>query len=114
MTGVQTCALPILRANVKAGDLISIITTSNGEITFKNLKHNNQIVGRVSLNAIPSLNNIQTASDFVVNEVATWCYQETLDYDERNGTDYSQRWCTAAKEKGYVYIVDFAGYGHIE
>lgn len=45
-----------------------------------------------------------------VNEVYVWTYEDTLKYDEANNTDYRKLWSDQAKEKGYIYIVDFAGY----
>lgn len=101
-----------IKINVKAGDLVSIITNRVQNFTFKRLIHNGRAVGSVSVRAIPNLENIESASDFVVNEVVVWSYKDTLKFDERNGTNYNNDWCDEAKQKGFIYIVDFAGFGH--
>jgi hypothetical protein len=60
---------------------------------------------------VQNLEHIEVACDFVVNEVVVWSYKDTVEYDERNETNYQKDWCDEAKQKGFIYIVDFAGYG---
>jgi ATP-dependent DNA helicase RecQ len=103
-----------IKLNVKTGDLVSIVTKRVQSYTFKELVHNGKVVGSVSVKSVPNLDHIELASDFVVNEVVVWSYKDTIEYDERNGTNYKNDWCEAAKQKGFVYIVDFAGYGKVK
>ena len=103
-----------IRSSVKTGDLVSIITKRVQSYTFKELIHNGKVVGSVSVKAVPNLDHIETASDFVVNEVVVWSYKDTVEYDGRNDKKYQNDWCDEAKQKGYIYVVDFAGYGTIE
>ena len=50
----------------------------------------------------------------VVNEVVVWSYEDTRKFDNEHGTNFSNDWCEEAKNTGYIYLVDFAGYGKIE
>ena len=102
-----------IRTNIKVGDLVSIQTKRVSNYTFKELVHAGKVVGSVSVRAIENLDRIESAKDFVVNEVVTWSFNDTKEYDERNNTTYQMDWCEQAKQKGFVYIVDFAGYGTI-
>ena len=53
-------------------------------------------------------------SGFVVNEVVAWSFKDTCDHDNEHGTTYERDWCQEARNAGYIYLVDFAGYGKIE
>ena len=48
---------------------------------------------------------------FVVNEIVQFSYEETMKSDEKNGTTYARDWCQEARDQGYIYLVDFAGFG---
>lgn len=104
-----------IKSNVKAGDLVAIHTKRvpyNGqEISFKELHHNGKVVGSISTRAIPNLDHIESASGFVVNDVVVWSHKDTIDFDEKNDTKYRNDWCNEAQQKGFIYVVDFAGYG---
>jgi ATP-dependent DNA helicase RecQ len=46
-----------------------------------------------------------------VNEVVVWTYDDTCKFDSENGTNFARDWCPEAMKKGFIYLVDFAGYG---
>lgn len=48
---------------------------------------------------------------FAVTSVVVYTYEETVAYDLKHGTTFALRWKDHARETGYTYIVDFAGYG---
>ena len=50
-------------------------------------------------------------SGFVVNEVVVWSFEDTLKFDSENGTSYAKDWSPEARKQGYIYLVDFAGFG---
>ena len=48
----------------------------------------------------------------IVNEVVVWSYDETVEFDKENpNKNYATKWCQEAKNHGYIYLVDFAGFG---
>jgi RecQ family ATP-dependent DNA helicase len=106
-----------IKSSIKAGDLVSIHTKrvqhQGQQIAFKELIHNGKVVGSVAVRAVPNLEHIETASDFVVNELVVWSYKDTCAFDEKHETNWKTGWCDEAKQKGFIYIVDFAGYGTI-
>ena len=93
---------------------------SYGTSTY-NVVHNGHVVARLSRKSkilskavaesrdmgttgLPQLNGL------FVSEVYVWTWEDTVRYDEENSTDFCKFWGDAAKQKGYIYIVDFAGY----
>lgn len=55
--------------------------------------------------------NLITLSGFFVSDIIAWEYQDSVRYDEKNATNYSTRWIPKAKEQGFVFIVQIAGFG---
>lgn len=51
-----------------------------------------------------------TLSGVFVSDILVWTYEDSERYDREHGTNFSQNWCQMAKEQGFVYVVDFAGY----
>ena len=49
-------------------------------------------------------------SGLFVNEVFAWTYADTVKFDQENNTSFTQYWSQDAINRGYIYIVDFAGY----
>jgi ATP-dependent DNA helicase RecQ len=48
----------------------------------------------------------------IVNEVVVWTYDDTVEFDKKNpNKNYSANWCQEARNQGYIYLVDFAGFG---
>ena len=57
------------------------------------------------------IENATMISGLFVNEVLVWTYRDTEEYDRKNGTTFAQQWCDEAKKQGFIYLVDYAGYG---
>ena len=53
-------------------------------------------------------------SGLFVNEVFVWTKEDTERYDQENNTTFTQLWSVDAKNRGFIYIVDFAGYAKEE
>lgn len=87
------------------------------------IKHNGTVIGQLSKNseifrkAMMNKQNgmeLPILSGIFVSEVYVWTLEDTLKYDADNNTDFIKYWGESAKKKGYVYIVDFAGYAKIK
>lgn len=104
---------PVIKSHVKSGDPVFVQKHINGRYTFFELHHENmnKIVGSISSSA-GRIREHDKVTGFVVNEVVAWEYEDSVKSDLRNGTNYSEQWCSQAKAQGYVYLVDFAGYGN--
>ncbi len=100
-----------IRDNVKVGDQI-FLTKEIGAFTFWYVIHNNQKIAQLSRAMVNQLMGIEILSGFVVSSVYVNTYEETKLSDEKNGTTYSNNWTQAAKERGYIYLIDFSGFGN--
>ena len=54
---------------------------------------------------------ISNLNGFFVSNVFVWTYEDTLNSDKANNTDFAKFWCDAAKQNGYIYVVQIAGFG---
>jgi RecQ family ATP-dependent DNA helicase len=112
-----------IKNNLKSGDEVKIVMTINGGFQFYEIVDtNNRKVGSLSQpqgNPNEDKFRIQVAlranglTGFVINEIVQFSYDETLTSDEKNGTNYAIDWCQEARNQGYIYLVDFAGFGKI-
>lgn len=109
-----------IEKDIKQGDPVIItrnIVNHNGNTWSEfMLSANNLLFGRLVSN--PFQNEGQNyMNGFSVSGIYRYTYQDTIEYDlthfDRNGrnTNYAENWCEAAKDKGYIYIIEFSGYG---
>lgn len=87
-----------------------------------NIVHNGITVGQLSrystIAKTMEVDNLDILNGFFVSDVFYWTYADTVAADERaereNGDnpDYASKWGEKAKEQGYIFIVDVAGFGN--
>lgn len=105
-----------INTSVKSGDFVFVrrrVVPYNGTqfIVHELLKENTtRPIGELAGNA-NIVKNHQTVSGFVVNEVVVWSYEDTCKFDSENNTNFARDWCQQARNQGYIYLVDFAGFG---
>ena len=102
---------------MRSGDLVFINrkVSNDGKFVFHEVHHKNrnQIIGSISKNS-EKIKNATRLDGFLVNEVVAWTYEDTIVFDSKTSEfDYKfqKDWCPEAIKQGYVYVVDFAGYG---
>jgi ATP-dependent DNA helicase RecQ len=105
-----------INSNIKSGDFILVKKRSvsyNGSVfTVNELFKSNSTkpIGELA-NHSNFMNSHYSLTGFVVNEVVVWTYDDTCKFDSENGTNFARDWCPEAMKKGFIYLVDFAGYG---
>lgn len=121
--------------NVRKNDPVVIkrhigMTEFGQQFTTYNIIHNGSIVGQLSRSSSIDhrmrTNNIELLTGFFVSDVFYWSYQDTLDADKRKEKEFfknpakfnykkpepfAPKWCDKARNQGYIFIVDIAGYG---
>ena len=55
--------------------------------------------------------NINELKGFFLSDMVAWRFEDTVNSDERNNTNYSSKWCEEAKKKGYIYVPIISGMG---
>ena len=77
--------------------------------------HQGNYIGRLSQNSnianMARLQGIQNLNGFYISDICVWTYEETVKADALHGTNFADSWCEDAKKKGYVYVVQIAGFG---
>ena len=78
--------------------------------------HGGRYVGRLasgsSIVRLANEDHIARMDGFFVSNVLVWTYKDTLAFDEAHpGASFAERWCEEAKRKGYINIVQIAGFG---
>jgi ATP-dependent DNA helicase RecQ len=80
-----------------------------------NIIHDNVIIGRLSskskLVELMQKNFVYHLTGLFISSIFAYTYKDTLEYDSNNNANFSKNWCDNAKEQGYVYVVQIAGYG---
>jgi ATP-dependent DNA helicase RecQ len=105
-----------INSSVKSGDFVfvrqrEVHFNGNHFIVHELLKKDTtRPIGELAGNA-NIIREHKTVSGFVVNEVVVWTYEDTCKFDTENNTNFARDWCQEAKNQGYIYLVDFAGFG---
>lgn len=100
-----------IKNNVSIGDAIVLRPIVNEHGAFWYAYKGNQRIASLSLAFSNRINHLSIVNGFIVSSVYVHTYEETLRSDEKNNTNYADRWNDASKERGYVYLIDFSGYG---
>ncbi len=106
-----------IKKEIKSGDFVYVkertVPNNGNPFTVHELfkEGSNKPIGQLSRDA-GRIMEFRESRGFVVNEVVIWNYEDTEKFDIEHGTDYSGNWCSQAIDQGYIYLVDFAGYGN--
>lgn len=77
--------------------------------------HNGSYIGRLSsrstIQSRAKDDDIRSLGNFFVSNVFIWTYEDTFNSDTANNTDFSKYWSVEAKQIGYIYVVQIAGFG---
>lgn len=109
-----------IETEVSKNDSLTLMPTTNNRMKYY-LWHNGHLVGRLSgaskimkkameQSRILDETSLPVLKGLFVSEVYVWTWDDTAKYDDENSTDFKKFWGDSAKQKGFIYIVDFAGY----
>ena len=113
--------------NVRKNDPLSIrryrgITRGGVPFSTFNIVHNGNNVGQLSRKSTIAkrmeAEDIDNLNGFFVSEVFYWTYEDTIAADKRaeeesgRNPNYASGWCDEAKDQGFIFIVNIAGYGN--
>ena len=113
---------PALSDNFRNNQYIWDSVKKDDEVTLKSdqygnlyVVHNQKYIGRLSsrssIQQWGKENGASQLKGFFISDVFVWTYQDSLDYDTKNNTTFTDRWCPEAKQQGYVVLVQIAGFG---
>jgi superfamily I DNA/RNA helicase/superfamily II DNA or RNA helicase len=106
-----------IHQDMKAGLSLGLIRPK----TYWFLEVEGKRIGCLSKKISTSLTNQMNGSNqltgFVCSNIYKWTYEETVEYDNThqdehgNNTTYANGWTDEAKKRGYIYLIEFSGYG---
>lgn len=105
-----------INSSIKSGDFVFVkkrVIPYNGKtfVVHELFKENTtQPIGELAGNSASFKDHLKVFG-FVVNEVVVWTFEDTCKFDQENNTDFARDWCVEARKQGYIYLVDFAGFG---
>lgn len=99
---------PYINEKLKKGDRVLLENISGKYL----IMHNGQCVGSLSRKSELAKNpNVAKLSGFYVSAITAWTYEDSKRSDEENNTTFSANWSQSARNQGYVYVVQIAGFG---
>ncbi len=106
-----------IEKNIKQGDPVSIKknTVIHNRKTWNEwtLKANSITFGRLVKSPICGNEN-ELITGFSVSGIYRYTFQDTIEYDTKHGTNYTDSWCQSARDKEYIYLIEFSGYGTVQ
>lgn len=106
-----------IKTQIKSGDFVYVksrqVPNNGRPFTVHELFKEGTVraIGQLSRDAGRILDH-SCCNGFVINEIVVWNFEDTERFDIKNpGRNYSANWCQEARSQGYIYLVDFAGFG---
>jgi ATP-dependent DNA helicase RecQ len=78
---------------------------------FWEVKVDNIAVAQLSSKIPKKMAEMSELSGFVVSSIYVHTYEDTV--NSETGSQYASRWSEESKKRGYIYLIDFSGYGKI-
>jgi ATP-dependent DNA helicase RecQ len=109
-----------IKNEVKIGDPIVLRKDSIGGFSFWHVIINNQKVAQLSTEYANQIMAYNYLNGFVVSSVYVHTYEETIRSDENrllenpNAQQYATNWTQTAIDRGFIYLIDFSGFGKPE
>ena len=120
-TNFAGSSFSFLRDHVSTGMALSLIQQKVGDHRFWNVVIGQTMVAQLSISTSNKISKYyhnngkqipEAIKGFSVSSISVHTYQETLVSDENNeNQNFAERWNTTARQRGFIYIIDFSGYG---
>lgn len=115
-------SFPALSENFRYNQYIWDSVKKDDEVILKSdqygnlyIVHDQKYIGRLSSRSSIQQQikgtGISSLKGFFISDVFVWRLQDSLDYDAKNNTNFTERWCPEARKQGYVVLVQIAGFG---
>lgn len=107
--------LRYMREAVRPGDPLTLVREGGRWYA----SHNETRVAQLAWGAAQKLERQTSASGYVeaegvtVSDVVRYTYNDSLEYDRENDSNYTDYWSQFFVEKEYTYLVNFAGFAQV-
>lgn len=96
---------------LKVGDPLTLAKDRWG---YWGLEWRGNTIGRIGFEAAAKLPERARLEGLVVSHISYYTLADSLAYDAKHGTDFTDKWGATARTRGYIYLVDFAGYYQVD
>jgi ATP-dependent DNA helicase RecQ len=100
-----------IKSHVRIGDEIILKKVTRSGYDFWEVKVGNIAVAQLSSKIPKKMAEMTELSGFVVSSIYVHTYEETV--NSETGSQYASKWSAESKKRGYIYLIDFSGYGKI-
>lgn len=100
-----------LEKTLKFGSIVNLSKAVNNWFLNFNGSRIGCLSGKVSRYLTAKSNGNTSIAGFRVSNIIKFTLEETQKYDSKNDTTYANSWSERAKQKGYIYLIEFSGYG---
>lgn len=100
-----------IEQTLKFGSLISLKKATNNWFLNLNGSRIGCLSNRVSNYLSNKTNGHLTIDGFRVSNIYKWTLEDTQKFDLKNNTNFETSWSDIAKQRGYIYLIEFSGYG---
>ena len=98
----------LIRDILKVGASVTLQKDAGG--TWR-LLHKGTVIGQLRKDAFQKEPHLEKVEGLAVAAIVCYTLDESEKYDAKHGTTFtSVHWHQSARQRGYVYVVDFAGY----
>ncbi|WP_194852331.1 UvrD-helicase domain-containing protein [Nonlabens antarcticus] len=101
----------LIDSKIKIGSVLTLNRTLRSVYTFWEVRFNNQTIAQLSTEISKRLPDTNCIYGFIISAVYVSTYEETLKSDEINDTKFASKWNQESIDRGYIYIIDFSGFG---
>lgn len=102
-----------IERHLKAGSKVSLIKATNNWFLNRDNLRIACLSRKVSNGLTVKTNGLTVISGYNVSNIYKWTLHDTEKYDLKNKTNFADSWTETAKQRGYIYLIEFSGYGTI-
>jgi superfamily I DNA/RNA helicase len=100
-----------IEQTLKFGSTISLRKANNNWFLNLNGSRIGCLSNKVSNYLSAKTNGHTTIDGFRVSNIYKWTLEDTQKFDLKNSTNFETSWTGIAKQRGYIYLIEFSGYG---
>ncbi len=101
-----------IEQTLKFGSTISLRKSTNNWFLNLNGSQIGCLSKKVSNYLSTKTNGHTTIDGFRVSNIYKWTLEDTQKFDLKNNTNFENSWSDIAKQRGYIYLIEFSGYGY--
>jgi RecQ family ATP-dependent DNA helicase len=100
-----------IETELKSGSPLLLKRAINNWFVYSNSKKIGCLSNKVSIYLSSKVTGNIIISGFRLSHIYKWTLSDTQNYDSKNNTKFEESWSEEAKRRGYIYLIEFSGFG---